>query len=105
MKKYGAVKILMAHMHIAADTQEPTAFRTHNNTQHTTKKNINTVTMVPPSRWLPAAPILQVSAIAIRCTINHNHCNTAMYFLLTTLTFPLFILLLFYVQRLSALTD
>ncbi len=32
-------------------------------------------------------------------------CNTAMYFLMTTLTFPIFILLLFYVQRLSALTD
>jgi hypothetical protein len=61
--------------------------------------------MVPPSRRLPAAPILQVSAIAVRCAINQDHHNTAMYFLLTTLTFPLFILLLFYVQRLSVLTD
>ena len=84
-----------------ADTQEPTASHTQNNTQ----KTINTVTMVPPSRRLPAAPILQVSAIAVRCKIDHNNCNTAMYFLLMTLTFPLFILLLFYVQRLSTLTD
>jgi hypothetical protein len=61
--------------------------------------------MVPPSHQLPAAPILQVSAIAIRRTIDHDHCNTVMYFLLMTLTFPLFILLLFYVQRLSTLTD
>ncbi len=61
--------------------------------------------MVTPSHRLPAAPILQVTAIAVRCMINHNHCNTAMYFLLTTLTFPLFILLLFFVQRLSVLTD
>ncbi len=77
-----------------ADTQETTASRTHNNTQHTTE-NINTVTMVPPSRRLPAAPILQVSAIAVPRVIDHNHCNTAMYFLLMTPTFLLFILLLF----------
>ena len=35
--------------------------------------------MVPPSRRLPEAPILQVSVIAVRRTINHNHCNMAMY--------------------------
>jgi hypothetical protein len=61
--------------------------------------------MFPPSRRFPAAPILQVSVIAVRRAINHNHYITAMYFLLTTLTFPLFILLLFYVQHLSAVTD
>jgi hypothetical protein len=86
-----------------ADTQEPTASRTHNNTQHTQK--YNTVTMVPPSHQLKAAQILQVSVIAVRHVIDHDHRNTAMYFLLMTLTFPLFILLLFYVQWLNALTD
>ncbi len=74
-------------------------------TTHNTHKTYNTVTMVPPSPWLPAALILQVSAIVIRRAINHDHCNMAMYFFLTTLTFLLFILLLFYVQRLSGLTD
>jgi hypothetical protein len=73
--------------------------------QHTTHKKHITLTMVPPSRRLPAAPILQVSAIAVRRGIDPNHRNTAMYFLLMTLTFSLFILLLFYVQQLSALTD
>ncbi len=61
--------------------------------------------MVPPSRPLSAAPILQVSVIAVRRAIDHDHRNMAMYVLLTTLTFPLFILLLLYVQQLSALTD
>jgi hypothetical protein len=57
-----------------ADTQEPTASHTHNNTQYT--KTYNIVSMVPPSRRLPAAPILQVSAIAVRRAINHDHRNT-----------------------------
>ncbi len=61
--------------------------------------------MVPPSRWLPEAPILQVSAIAVRRAIDHNRCNMAMYLLMMTLTFRLFILMLFYVQWLSTLTD
>jgi hypothetical protein len=47
--------------------------------------------MVPPSRWLPEAPILQVSAIAVRQAIDHDHHNTVMYFLLTKLTFLLLI--------------
>jgi hypothetical protein len=75
---------------------------TSHNTQHTTEI---TITIVPPSCWLPVAPILQVSAIAVHQAIDHNHCNTVMYFFLWTLTFPLFILLLFYVQQLSALAD
>ena len=61
--------------------------------------------MVPPSRWLPMAPVSQVSAIAVRRTIDHNHRNTVMCFLLMTLTFLLFISLTFYVQQLSALPD
>jgi hypothetical protein len=43
--------------------------------------------MVLPSCRLPEAPILQVSAIAIRRAIDHDHPNTGMYYLLTTLTF------------------
>jgi hypothetical protein len=72
------------------NTQQP-KHTTH--TQPTKPKiTYNTVTMVPPSRWLPTAPMLQVSAIVVRLTIDHNHRNTAMYFLLRiTLTFPLFI--------------
>jgi hypothetical protein len=42
--------------------------------------------MVPPGHQLPAAPILQVSAIAVHRAIDHNP-NTAMYFLMLTLTF------------------
>jgi hypothetical protein len=80
--------------------QPPLAHTTTHNTQ---TKNRNTVTMVPPSFRLPVAPILQVSAIAVRRVINHDHCNTVMYFFLMTLTFPLFVLLLFYVQQLSLL--
>ena len=46
--------------------------------------------MVPPSCQLPVAPMLQVSVIAIRPAIDHNHHNTAMYFSSTmTLTFLL----------------
>jgi hypothetical protein len=61
-----------------ADTQvnqPPLAHTTTHNTQH---KTYNTITMVPPSCRLPAAPILQVSAIAVRCVIDHDHRNTAM---------------------------
>jgi hypothetical protein len=82
--------------------QPPLAHTTTHNTQ---QKAENTITMVPPSRQLPASPILQVSAIAICCAINHDHRNMGMYFFLMTLTLPLFMLLLFYVQRLSALAD
>jgi hypothetical protein len=74
MKKYGAVKILMAQMHMARRTpknQPPLAHTTTHNTQQ--QKAKNTVTMVPPSHRLPVVPILQVSAIAVRCAIDHNH--------------------------------
>ncbi len=48
---------------------------------HTTpqaKKQQNSVTMVPPICWLPAAPILQVSVIALRRAIDHDRCNPVM---------------------------
>jgi hypothetical protein len=38
----------------------------------------NTNTMISPARWLPAASILQVSAIAVRRAIDIDHHNTAM---------------------------
>ena len=101
MKTYGAVKILTAHaQHMYShgglqetnrrlNTQQPK----HTHTQPTKPKitSYNTLTMAPPSRLLPMAPMLQVSAIVVRPAIDHHHCNMAMYFLLTTLTFPLFI--------------
>ncbi len=69
-------------------TQQPK----HTHTQPTKPKiTYNTITMVLPIRWLPMAPMLHVSAITVRPVINHNHRNMAMYFLLRTLTFPLFI--------------
>ena len=43
--------------------------------------------MVPPSRRLPEAPILQVSAITVRCAIDPDRRNRVMYYLLTTLPF------------------
>jgi hypothetical protein len=61
--------------------------------------------MVPPSRRLPVAPILQVSAIAVRRAIDHDHRNTAMYFLLTTLTFPYFFYYYSNLQQLSVLAN
>jgi hypothetical protein len=77
----------------------------HTSTHNTQQKAENTITMVAPSHRIPAAPILQVSAIAVHRAINHDHRNMAMSLFLTTLTFPLFILVLFYVQQLSALAD
>jgi hypothetical protein len=52
----------------------------HNTSHNTQQKTENTITMVPPSRQLPAAPILQVSAIAVHHMIDHDHRNMAMYF-------------------------
>ncbi len=52
----------------------------HTTTHNTQQKTENTVIMVPPSCRLPAAPILHVSTIAVGCLLNHNYCNTAMYF-------------------------
>ena len=51
--------------------------------------------MISPARRLPAAPILQVSAIAVCCAIDLDLRNTAMQFLDVKLTFSLFYLLLF----------
>ncbi len=65
------------------------------------KKTQNIITMVPPIHRLPAAPILLVSAIAVRCVIDHNHCNPAMWLLLKKLTNSLFYWLIFYLQQLS----
>ncbi len=61
--------------------------------------------MVPTSRRLPAALILEVSVIAVRRTMVHNHQNTAMYFLLTALTLQLFYWLFYFFHRISALGD
>ena len=55
----------------------------NNNTQHK-NKNIEHRHHAPPSRWLPEAPILQVSAITVRRRINHDHHNMVMYILLIT---------------------
>jgi hypothetical protein len=99
MKKYGAVKKSYGaqHVHLHSGPQETNCLSHTQQPKHThtppTKPKItyNTVTMVPPSRRLPTAPMLQVSAIAVHRTIDHDHRNMAMYFLLTTLTLPLFI--------------
>jgi hypothetical protein len=54
-------------------------------TNHTTTKTQNMTTMVPPGRWLPEAPILKVSAIAVR----PRRCNfidkTNHFFILLTI--------------------
>ena len=47
---------------------------------HTTpqvKKQQSSVTMAPPIRRLPAASILQVSVIAVRRAIDHDHRDPA----------------------------
>jgi hypothetical protein len=46
--------------------------------------------MISPACRLPAAPILQVSAIAVNCATNINHRNTAMQFFSVKLTFSIF---------------
>ncbi len=51
--------------------------------QHIIKKK-NTITMVPPGRRLPAAPILRVKAIAVCRAININTRNTAIQFFMWT---------------------
>jgi hypothetical protein len=57
--------------------QPPLAHTTTHNTKTQQKIEI-TLAMVPPSRRIPVAPILQVSAIAVRCVIDINLRNTAM---------------------------
>ncbi len=61
--------------------------------------------MVPTSLRLPAAPILEVSVIAVRRTMVHDHWNTAMYFLLTALTLQLFYWLFYLLHWISTLGD
>jgi hypothetical protein len=61
-----------------ADTKEIQPPLAHITTHNTQQKTENTITMVPPSRRLPAAPILQVSAIAVRRGIDINLGNTEM---------------------------
>ena len=61
--------------------------------------------MVPTSRRLPAAPSLEVSIIAVRCTMAHDHQNTAMYFLLTALTLQLFYWLFYLLHWIRVLGD
>jgi hypothetical protein len=46
--------------------------------------------MVPQSHRFPAAPILQVSVIAIHRAIDHNHRNMAIQLLSIKLTVLLF---------------
>jgi len=52
--------------------------------------------MISPARRLPAASILQVSAIAVRRAIDIDHRNTAMQFFTWIELFFLFYWLLFY---------
>ena len=59
--------------------------------------------MVPTSRRLPAALILEVSVISVRCRMAHDHWNTAMYFLLTALTLQLFYWLFYLLHWISVL--
>ena len=47
--------------------------------------------MISPARWLPAAPILQVSRIAVQPAIVHDLRNTAMQSFYLKPTSPLFI--------------
>ena len=71
---------------------------THNtqpqHTPHNRKKN--TDTMISPARRLPAAPILQVSAIAVCRAIDLDLRNTAIQFFYVKLSNSLFYCLLFY---------
>jgi len=46
--------------------------------------------MISPARQLPAASILQVSAIAVRRAIDIDHRNTAKQFFYMKLTVSLF---------------
>ena len=59
--------------------------------------------MISPARRLPAASILQVSAIAVRRVIDIDHRNTAMQFFYMKLTVSLFYWLLFYATDQRAL--
>ncbi len=59
---------------------------------------------LPPCR-LPAASILQVSAIAVRRTIDHNLCYKAMQFSYTKLNVLLFYWLLFCRPLINALVN
>jgi hypothetical protein len=52
--------------------------------------------MISPARRLPAAPILQVSAIAVCRAIDLDLRNTAMQYFYVKLTVSLFYCLLFY---------
>ena len=79
----------LGHLERDPKNQPPLEHTTTHNPQP--KITYNTITMVPPSCRLPTAPILQMSVIAVGDTIDHNHCNTEMCFLLLTLTCTLFI--------------
>jgi hypothetical protein len=63
--------------------------------QHTAQLPKNTDTMISPARRLPAASILQVSAIAVRRAIDLDLRNMAMQFFYVRLTVSLFYCLLF----------
>ena len=68
---------------------------THNHNTHRTVLKKNTDTMISRARRLPAASILQVSAIAVRHAIDLDHRNTAKQFFYMKLSVSLFYWLLF----------
>ncbi len=51
--------------------------------------------MISPARWLPVAPIFEVSAIAVHCAIDLDLQNKAIQFFYVKLMNSLFYLLLF----------
>jgi hypothetical protein len=62
----------------------------HNqHTTHNTQNAKNTTTMPPSRRWLPAAPILEVSAIALHLMMDHDPRNTTMWFFNVKQTYSL----------------
>jgi len=66
-------------------------FPQHTTTTHrTVQLPKNTNAMISPAHRLPAASILQVSAIAVRRVIDIDHRNTAMHFFYMKLTVSLF---------------
>jgi hypothetical protein len=69
-------------------------------TTHTGIKK-NTGTMIATIRRPPVAPIVEVSAIAVRRAIDHDDSDAVMYFSPMKLTNSLFYSLLFYVHRLG----
>jgi hypothetical protein len=51
----------------------------HNNNYNKQQPQKNTVTMIIPGRWLPAASIVMVSLITLHHTMVHDICHTGIY--------------------------